>query len=129
MASDGKPFGAIFMLGKEMSPQPAIRVPAKVVRVIDGDTVEVEVSTKITVRLLDCWAPERFTEDGKQSKKAAEMLLPPDSECMLDVPLGGHDQLHDVFSFGRVLGNLFTESFGCIAKRLVETGYAKASRD
>lgn len=129
MASCGKPFGAIFVLGEEMSPQPTIRVPAKVVRVIDGDTVEVEVSAKITVRLLDCWAPERFTEDGKQSKKAAEALLPPDSECMLDVPLGGHDQLHDVFSFGRVLGNLFTESFGSIAKRLVESGHAKASRD
>ena len=111
-----------------MTPEPSIRLPATVVRVIDGDTVEVEVSTRISVRLLDCWAPERFTEDGKKAKEAAERLIPAGTECLLEVPLGGHDQLHDVFSFGRVLGSVHTESFGSIAKRLVELGYATTDR-
>lgn len=111
-----------------MNPEPAITLPATVVRVIDGDTVEVEVHAKVRVRMLDCWAPERYTADGKESLRAAEKLMPAGSECMLEVPLKGHDQVHDVFSFGRVLGNLYSSSFGSIAKRLVELGHAKAER-
>ena len=109
--------------------KPTIRVPAEVVRVIDGDTVEVRVCADLRVRLLDCWAPERHTEDGKRSKEAAESLVPVGSECLLEVPLDGHDQVHDIFSFGRVLGSLHSESFGCIADRLVESGHATRSRE
>jgi len=110
-------------------PKPAITLPARVARVIDGDTVEVEVCAKIRVRMLDCWCPERYTPNGQKSKEATETLLPAGSECMLEVPLEGHDQVHDIFSFGRILGHLYSEPFGSIAKRLVESGHATRSKD
>ena len=40
-------------------PQEGFTTKAKVTRVIDGDTVDVEITRKVRLRLKDCWAPEK----------------------------------------------------------------------
>lgn len=112
-----------------MNPKPSVTVPATVMRVVDGDTVEVLVQVAVTVRVLDCWAPERYTPDGKQAKLHAESLLPVGQDVLVEVPFRDADQLHDVFSFGRVLGSIYTAEFGSFAKKLISLGYATATRN
>jgi len=53
-------------------PKPGWCTPAKVVRVIDGDTIEVEISRTIPIRLLDCNAAEVRTRDAKEKAKGLE---------------------------------------------------------
>ena len=43
----------------EKAPDPGWTTRGVISRVIDGDTVEVEITRKIVVRLRDCWAPEK----------------------------------------------------------------------
>lgn len=41
------------------APSPSWTTRAKVLRVIDGDTVEVEIRRTVRVRMLGCWSPEK----------------------------------------------------------------------
>lgn len=57
--------------------------PATVQRVIDGDTVRLEVQLGfnvtlhgVDVRMADVYAPERFTPDGPKATEALRALLP-----------------------------------------------------
>lgn len=63
---------------------------ATVLRVIDGDTIEVDVDfgfyhhqTPTPVRLLGCNAWEKGTEAGKAAKANLEALLPPGTLVLL----------------------------------------------
>lgn len=90
---------------------PQIVVPCEVVEVYDGDTVTVRLTINVRVRLLDCWAPEVKTKDGTEKAygiHARETLkeLVDGEKCLLTVPLENVDRLDDVFTFGRVLGDL-----------------------
>lgn len=55
---------------------------AKVIKVVDGDTIDVEVdlgfdiTLKLRLRLLGIDAPERYTTEGKTVTKRVEELLP-----------------------------------------------------
>ncbi len=42
----------------DSAPEPGWTTQARCLRVIDGDTIEVEIRRVIRVRMLDCWAPE-----------------------------------------------------------------------
>lgn len=68
------------------------RIPARVARVIDGDTVVLKdldlgfLTSRASlpgdeqhVRLLDLWCAERYTDEGKVAKAFVENLLPPDT--------------------------------------------------
>ncbi len=54
---------------------------AKLIRVIDGDTVELEVDLGFNVKIVEKFrlygidAPERFTEDGKVASDCLKELL------------------------------------------------------
>jgi len=84
--------------------QPRLVLPVHIVRVIDGDTVEVKPNIVLTVRLLDCWV----ADDTDKDKQAAEYLKTfVNKRLLLDVPLGGDNRIRRAFSFGRVLGRLY----------------------
>ena len=51
------------------APQAGWTTRAKVVYVVDGDTVDVEIRRVIRIRLLDCWAPESRTRDLEEKKR------------------------------------------------------------
>ena len=83
---------------------------AQVVKVIDGDTVQLLLQLPATVRIKDLWAPELRGIDaiaGHKAKDALEKLLPQD--CHVKVRIGTEDasSLGDVFSFGRVVGEIY----------------------
>lgn len=102
----------------------------KVVRIIDGDTIDVDVDlgfktvlVKQRVRLYGIDTPESRTRDKEEKKRgliSKEYLI---SKC----PVGSNIMLqsHERGKFGRILGELFeynkTES---INKEMCREGYA-----
>lgn len=106
-----------------MNIKPNITVPATVERVVDGDTVELFVCTKVMVRLEDCWCPERHEKEGVKATRYTESLLPSGGKCLLSVDLTGVDQLHDVFTFGRVVGRIYIDGID-VSESLIENNLA-----
>ena len=116
-------------------PVPQLTVPCQIVRVIDGDTVEVEIRTRFNVRLLDCWAPEKH-QTAIAGEKAlgiasadAMRLLAEGKPGTVAVPLPADPEasLASVFTLGRVLGHVTVEA-GDLAKLQRDAGHAYATK-
>lgn len=122
-----------------MSSCPPLGVTSRayVRRVIDGDTVDVELVTPMRIRLLDCWAPELHGElkhAGEASKAKLESLLQPGDMVQVHVPTQDAKKLGDAFSFGRVLGSIWRKLSGdrvdhvSVSQRMVNSGHATAEK-
>lgn len=100
------------------SPAARITVPGRVVNVVDGDTVDVEVSLVVRVRLLaddnrGCWAPESRTKNAAEKKlglvaKQAMINMALDRDCLLDVPLKS-PRLIDHLTLERMLAIVYVD--------------------
>ena len=97
-------------------PRPGFCSPVTITRVIDADTIEVELTRKFNVRLIhendegkQFNAPEINTEQGQKAKKFVKTLLEGAdiSTTTLFVPTGEDDKLMDVNSFNRILGEIW----------------------
>ena len=111
--------------------QPPLGITARAIvkRVLDGDTLDVELVLPCRVRLLNCWAPELHTEEGKKSKDALCTLSPEGSRVVLQIPTTDAQNVKDVFTFGRVLGNIWREGDeDSISHLMVINGHAKPSK-
>ena len=53
-----------------------IKARARMLRVIDGDTVEVIVQYPVKIRLRNCWAPELHGDDKIAGQRAKEAVTP-----------------------------------------------------
>ena len=114
----------------------------RVSRVLDGDTVEVEVTRKFTVRLRDCWAPEvhrnhdlpepRQTAEldrGLTSKRALEKLAD-GMQVVLHVYADETGDFRRVTTMGRVLGDVYLAKNGVsLAAAQVEAGNATMEKE
>lgn len=95
-------------------PNPQVTLPCRVTEVYDGDTVTVEITLPIRVRLLDCWAPEIRTTDPVEKQagfKSRDHLskLAEGKTGTLMIPLAGADRFDDVITLGRVLGYIWVD--------------------
>jgi len=83
----------------------------RVIRVIDGDTVVVEMKQQLNIRLLQCWAPESRTKDsaekvkGIAAKQHMQQLIDEEDQVRLFVPLT--NDLTEAITLGRALGYLW----------------------
>lgn len=99
-----------------------------VVRVIDGDTIEVvidlgfDISIKEKLRLANIDAPELQTKDKLEKKLAIEAMK------YLKKWLKSQTQLYIRTSkddkYGRILGEIFGDNGICINQLLLENSYA-----
>ncbi len=112
--------------GEAPPPQPQLVLPGRVVRVVDGDTLDVEVTLRVRVRLLDCWAPEVRTEQGKKAAQRMRELVK-DGKCRLVVPLPADGELRRCFTFGRVLGRVYCGGQD-VGRQLVREGLASSHK-
>lgn len=106
---------------------------AHVIRVVDGDTVDLSIKLGFTVvveqrvRLLGINAPEKNTQTGILSKKFLEALLPVGQEVIVrsEKPGGGD-------KYGRYLAEIFPVDIqdgiaaGSVNASLVSSGHAFA---
>ena len=103
-----------------------------VTRVLDGDTVEVEVRRTVRVRLLDCWAPETRTKDraekrrGIAARKALQAMVDGE-QVVVDVPIDAQGKFGDSTSMGRVLGYLWHKGQD-VAAAMIAAGHAKRTK-
>lgn len=95
-------------------PTPGIVHVCEMVRVLDGDTIEVRHTTTAVIRLLDCWAPETHRTDdptekprGLLSKSHLESLCPVGTEVIIQIPFSDKNKFGDDMSMGRVLGHVW----------------------
>ena len=116
--------------------QPPIGITTKgtVVNVVDGDTVDVEVTRTVRVRLRDCWCPETRTRDPEEKKKGLAAkdhlagLLEDSNDVILFIPADSEGDIKDVFTFNRVLGYIFIDSEN-VSSRMVADGHAAAKKE
>lgn len=102
---------------------------ATVVRVLDGDTIEVEIRKVVRVRLRDCWAAELHgtpaeKHRGELAKKYCERLAL-GTQGVLFVPTEGSRNIGDVTTLGRVLGHYWPDgSDKSLSEIMVQSSYA-----
>ena len=105
---------------------------AKVVGVHDGDTITVDVTRRIRVRLLDCWAPEVRTRNlaekvaGIAAQNHLRTLLPIGAEVRLHVPTDSND-IGDWMTLSRVLGRVWLRGVD-VAEEMVQAGLAGVAK-
>lgn len=109
-----------------------VTLPAKVVGVIDGDTIEVDVSRRLRIRLLDCWAPECRTTDPEEKERgfaAKEFLheLIHGQEVTVQIDLEPDERFGDQMSFGRVLAHVYLDGMD-VSQAVVAAGHATKDR-
>jgi micrococcal nuclease len=99
---------------------------AKVVRVVDGDTVDlnidlgfhITVTKRIRLSLIN--APETSTDLGKRSKEFLSKTLPEGTTVTIKTQLDKDDK------YGRLLGEIFTpDQISSINKLMIDSGYAE----
>jgi micrococcal nuclease len=105
----------------------------KVIKVIDGDTIDVDIDlgfnttlTKKRIRLYGIDTPESRTRDKEEKKRG----LISKKYLLLKCPIGGYVTLksHGIGKFGRILGELFEynkhEDTVSINQEMCDEGYA-----
>lgn len=96
----------------------------KCVRIVDGDTIDVEVTRRLRVRLLDCWAPETNTSEGVAATEHMQQLLRDEPQLVLMMPQAD-EQMQNDFTFGRVLGHVWVDGEQhTLNELMVEAGHA-----
>jgi endonuclease YncB( thermonuclease family) len=116
------------------APESGWSTPAVVTRVIDGDTLEVEIRRTVRVRLLDCWSPESRTRNAAEKRrglaaKAHLEQLAAGRPCQLQIPTAGDGQLLELITLGRFLGRVWIEGDDrSLSERQVEAGHATTNR-
>ncbi len=89
-------------------PPLGLSVPARIVRTHDGDTAtDVVIELHVQVRYLDCWAKELSEPGGKEA--AASAKLAEGKHGRLFIPIGNANSISDLFTFGRVLGEIWLD--------------------
>ena len=106
---------------------------AEVVRVVDGDTIDVEVRRTVRIRLLECWAPETRTRDAVEKRRglaAKDHLkdLIGSKAVTLHVPTDGSGDVAKILTLNRVLGRVYIEGVD-VSAAMVAAGHATKERD
>ena len=85
--------------------KPGVVIDGLITRVLDGDTVEVQPTKLVRVRLRDCWAPESHQDGGPAAtSKLLQVTARSGGHCRLKIE--GDEMFHKAFSFGRVVGDV-----------------------
>ncbi len=132
-----------FVLGMASpAPEPAWVTTAKVVNVVDGDTVDVEITKIIRVRMLDCWAPEsridsRVAETQREAEKARGLAakqalqeLAGGQDVLVQIPTDTGGDVAHMMTLNRVLGRVWLASdlSETLSQKQVKAGHATTTK-
>jgi endonuclease YncB( thermonuclease family) len=92
-----------------MKPELGISTDAKVIRVLDGDTIEVETVRRFKVRMNNVRKPELKTPEGDKCKAELQAKLPAGTTVRLFVPTHDPLKLMDINSFERIVADVWLD--------------------
>ncbi len=93
-------------------------------RVVDSDTIEVELRRKFKVRIKDLLCEEKYTPSGLISKKFAQSLFNSGDIVTLHIPHTDEKLLSPV-SFDRLVGTIWMPNSGNYGDIIVNSGYGR----
>jgi hypothetical protein len=118
---------ALFLQSAAPAPCPpaGLVLPCTIERAVDVDTVVVVVELRLSVRLLDCWGPEKHTPQGQRGKEFTAAIAEKHPQAMLWIPAAKDPAaILQTTSLGRVLGHLYLDPTTTLSRRIVEAGHA-----
>lgn len=120
-----------FLLALNQSNTGELSLPARIVRVHDGDTVTVEFKFEANIRLLNCYAPELKTDAGKESQKFLEQKLDKNKDVIVKMPVSS--KLNKSLSLSRFLGEIYQDVDGDgrldnLSEVMIKNGFAKEKK-
>lgn len=109
-------------------PTPGLVLSQVTVRNIrDGDTLTVSVSgsdREWAIRLIDCWCPERYSDEGKKATAFVEETLRNVDSVMLHIPEPEHvTNLLRNLTFDRIPGWIWISEYQTLNDLIVERGF------
>ena len=117
------------------APAPGWSMPCQVVNVVDGDTIDVDVTYRIRIRLLDCWAPESRTRDLAEKERGIasknHMLWLTNTRTRRGVVwIPANTNLQDSLTLNRFLGKVWMEGHPSdLSAMQVQAGHATKERN
>jgi endonuclease YncB( thermonuclease family) len=116
-------------------PPLGITARCKVLQVVDGDTLDIELRLPMRIRLLDCWCPESRTTDleekakGLAAKKAMVELTVNRLYGQVFVPTAAAQSVSDVLTLNRLLGKVWMDGQDTdLSTSQVVQGYASSKK-
>lgn len=123
------------------APAPSWTTTATVTRVVDGDTIDVEIKRTIRIRLIDCWAPERKLDNRlpKEEQAAAKKaglaskahltLIAQGQQVIVQIPTDPNGNFAQSLTLDRVLGQAWlANDQKSLAEKQVAAGFATKER-
>lgn len=107
-------------------PAPCLALPCTVARVKDGDTLTATLTLTVSVRLLDCWAPELDEPRGPEARDRL-VALAAGKPAILQIPLTNPPNLDHALTLGRLLGRVWIDGRD-IGARLIEERLATRTK-
>lgn len=99
---------------------------------IDGDTVGIRFALSQRewhVRLIDCWASERNTPDGKDATQACQEFLDTADSLSVFIPAPKH--IHNLLrnlTFDRIPGHIYLREDLTLSQAMVLSGHATSKK-
>lgn len=91
------------------APEPGWSTRAKVYKVKDADSIEVEVTRRFTVRIENLRIAEADTPRGIEATRIARILMPKGREVTVFIPSNNPERLMDINSFERLVGEIWLD--------------------
>lgn len=108
--------------------QLGVAARAIVRRVVDGDTVDIELRVPMRIRTRSHSSPELSTSEGVAAKEELKQILPRGCKVRVFVQTTDARSVSDVFTFGRVLGDIWKTVRGRgrrnVSDEMIERGHA-----
>ena len=122
--------GALVLLGAG-APPVGWTTTCRVIDVYDGDTITVEVTKRLKVRLLDCWAPEVRGATRAEGIAARDSLraIALEQQAVLHIPSHTEGEIWRLWTFGRVLGRVWVRGGDqSLSEQMVAAGHASRGK-
>lgn len=89
-----------------------VKARAIVRRVVDGDTVDLEMRVPLRIRFRSSSSPELRTVEGQQARDELKKILPRGCKVRVFVQTANAKSVGDIMTFNRVLGDIYKQFLG-----------------
>lgn len=117
-------------------PENGWNTPAEIVRVIDGDTIVVQLTRTIHIRLLDCWCAESRTKDKSEKvlglaakQHLLDLVAKHGPICTVHIHADPNEDVSRTFTMSRALGRVWLSNGDEVSELMRAAGHAVATKD